>query len=249
MFTLHTTPLSSLIHSHKLDHHLYAGDSQVYISLSTADTELSLKQLGTSRQRRILTHFFPTSILNYSITPSDTKRNFDVTFDSDFNFRKTDFSDMSLLLLSYSWPMPYSVLYFSFSRWNHCYSTHYYSCNSPFYNIAFKDILKLQCVQNYLVWVVTLSPWFSHSVSLLKSVHWPPVQSRIIFKLSTVAYQTLSSGEPSYLFSMLSLSPKPRELNSSGFHLLSVPRVKNSCWDSSFFSCCPYSLEFTLWTC
>ena len=36
----------------------------------------------------------------------------------------------------------------------------------------------------------------------------------------------LSFGEPSYLFSMLSLAPKPRELRASGFHLLSVPRVK-----------------------
>ena len=43
---LYTTPLSSLIHGHKLDHHLYADDIQVYISLSTADTDLSLKQLG-----------------------------------------------------------------------------------------------------------------------------------------------------------------------------------------------------------
>jgi len=44
-FTLHITPLS-LLHSHKLDHHLYADDTQVYISLSTPDTDLSLKQFG-----------------------------------------------------------------------------------------------------------------------------------------------------------------------------------------------------------
>jgi len=47
-----------------------------------------------------------------------------------------------------------------------------------------------------------------------------------MFNLCTIAYQTLSSGEPSYLLSMLSLTPKPRYLRSSGFHLLSVPRVK-----------------------
>ena len=29
-----------------------------------------------------------------------------------------------------------------------------------------------------------------------------------------------------YLFSMLSLAPKPRDLRSSGFHSLTVPRVK-----------------------
>jgi len=45
LFTLYTTPQSSLIRSHKLDHHLYLDDTQVYISLSTADTDLSLKEL------------------------------------------------------------------------------------------------------------------------------------------------------------------------------------------------------------
>ena len=110
-----TTPQSSLIHSHKLDHHLYADDTQVYISLSTADTDISLIQLddclsdisswltnrlrlnanktdftiiGTSRQCSKFTHFFPTNILSHSIAPSDTVRNLGVTFDSDFNFRK-----------------------------------------------------------------------------------------------------------------------------------------------------------------
>ena len=47
LFTLYATPLSSLIHTHKLDHRLYADNIQeVYISLFTADTHLSLKQLG-----------------------------------------------------------------------------------------------------------------------------------------------------------------------------------------------------------
>jgi len=116
LFTLYTTPLSWLIHSHKLYHHLYGDDTQVYISLSTTDTDLSLKQLGdclrdisgwmtnnslrlnadetdfiiigTSRQRSKLTHFFIMNILIHSIIPSDTVHNIGVTFDSDFNFRK-----------------------------------------------------------------------------------------------------------------------------------------------------------------
>jgi len=103
LFTLYTTPLSSHIHSYKLDHHLYVDDTQVYISLTTTDTDLSLKQLGdclsdisvwmtnnklrlnptktdfiiidSSRQRSKLTCFFPTNILSHSITPSDTLRN------------------------------------------------------------------------------------------------------------------------------------------------------------------------------
>jgi len=111
-------------------------------------------------------------------------------------------------------------------------------CNSLLYNMAFKDILRLQCVQNCLPKIVTWSPRFFHSVPLLKSLHWLTVQSRIIFKLSNIPYQTLSSGELSYLFSMVSLAFKPRELFSSSFHLLSVSRVKLMVG----LSCGPYSL-------
>ena len=111
-------------------------------------------------------------------------------------------------------------------------------CNSILQNIASKNILKLQCIHNCLARVVIRYLRFFHSVTLLKSFHWLPVQSRIIFKLCTVAYQAISSEEMSYLFSMLSLAPKPREIRSSGFHLLTVP------WESCFFSFWPYSLEF-----
>ena len=45
LFTLYTTPLSSVIQSHKLDHHLYADDTQIYVSLTTSDNCRSLNQL------------------------------------------------------------------------------------------------------------------------------------------------------------------------------------------------------------
>jgi len=163
--------------------------------------------IGTSRQRRKLTHFFPTNIFSHSIIPSDTVRNLYVTFDSDVNLIKLVLTDLSLLFLSYSSSSPYSSLYCSFRYQHHCYSTSRLDyCNPHLYNVASQDILKPQSVQNCLFRVVAWSPRFSHYSPLLKSPHWLPVQSRTIFKLCTNAYQTLSSGEPSYLFSMLFFS-------------------------------------------
>ena len=46
LFTLYTTPLSSVIQTHNLDHRLYADDKQIYISLATSDTNRSLNQLS-----------------------------------------------------------------------------------------------------------------------------------------------------------------------------------------------------------
>ena len=45
LFSLYTTSLSSVIQSHTFDHHLYAGDRQLYISVTTPATCRSLNHL------------------------------------------------------------------------------------------------------------------------------------------------------------------------------------------------------------
>ena len=171
--------------------------------------------IGTSRHRKS-THFFPTPIHIRNITPSPTVRNLGFTFDSDFNFIK----HISLACRCYLYHIRdlrrirrYITLSVAKTIATARITSRLDYCNSLLCNIAFTDILNLRCVQKCLARVVTWSPWFSHSVPLLKSLHWLPFQSRIMFKLCTIVYQTLSSGEPSCLFSMLSLAPKLRELS------------------------------------
>ena len=109
LFILYTTPLSSVIQNHNLDHHFYADDTHIYISLATSDTNRSLNQLsdclheiflwmtdsklklnadktefliiGTPKQCGKLDGFFPTCILNQTITPAASAKNLGVTFD------------------------------------------------------------------------------------------------------------------------------------------------------------------------
>ena len=83
-------------------------------------------------------------------------------------------------------------------------------------------------MQNCLAMVVTRSPHFSHSVPLLKSLHWLPVQYHIIFKICTITYQAFSSKQPAYLHSLLTPARQPRQLRSSNSNLLFVPSVKKN---------------------
>ncbi len=115
-------------------------------------------------------------------------------------------------------------------------------CNSLLYNIASKDITKLQRVQNCLARVVTRSPRFSRSVPLLKSLHWLPVRYRIIFKICTITYHALSSRQPSYLHSLFIPVRKPIQLRSSSSDLLFVPRVNTNIGTRAFSVAAP-----TLW--
>ena len=49
LFTLYTTPLSAIIHysyySFDINHHLYANDTQIYMSLSVSNAKESLEKL------------------------------------------------------------------------------------------------------------------------------------------------------------------------------------------------------------
>ena len=45
LFTLYTTPLSTMITGHVIPHHLYADDSQMYVSFASGDSAVALNGL------------------------------------------------------------------------------------------------------------------------------------------------------------------------------------------------------------
>ena len=115
LFTLYTTPLSSLVSGHAIPHHLYAEDSQLYVSLSSGDSAAALNGLPsclTSVQSWMSTNklklnpdktefllienerqwskylsMFPIELLGVEIYPAKSARNLRVIFDKNFNFR------------------------------------------------------------------------------------------------------------------------------------------------------------------
>jgi len=66
------------------------------------------------------------------------------------------------------------------------------SHHQTLYLILVLQLIAILISEHILGRIVTRSPWFSHSVSLLESLHWLPVQPHIIFKLCTIVYQTPS---------------------------------------------------------
>ena len=68
-------------------------------------------------------------------------------------------------------------------------------------------------------------PRFLHSTHLLKYLHWPSTQRRIIFKICTDTYQALSSIQPAYTHSLLAPARKPEQISDPKFSVAGSVRL------------------------
>ena len=115
LFTMYTTPLSSVISDHSIPHHLYADDSQLYLSFSASDSTSSIQKLqtclaaiqnwmlsnklklnpdkteflliGHKKQREKYLSMFPVTLMDVVTNPARSARNLGVVFDQNFDFR------------------------------------------------------------------------------------------------------------------------------------------------------------------
>ena len=96
-------------------------------------------------------------------------------------------------------------------------------CNSLLSGIAETDLTKLQRVLNRLAHVVTMSPPFTRSVPLLRSLHWLSVKYRVHLKICLLMYKALHEEQPVYLRSLIAISLPSRSLRSNRGITLSHP--------------------------
>ena len=114
LFTLYTTPLSHIITSFKVTHHLYGNDTQIYLALDSRNFDSSIAEfteclacvqkwmdgvrlqlnpektefiiIGDRQARESIMQKFSTQFLGNSISPTNEVKNLGVTFDSGNTF-------------------------------------------------------------------------------------------------------------------------------------------------------------------
>ena len=106
--------------------------------------------------------------------------------------------------------------------------------NSILYGIPAKHTSRLQRTQNTLARVVTGTGFTDSSLSTLKRLHWLPIDARIRFKIATLTYKALHTGNPPYLASLLHRHNQCRALRSASSNVLSVTRSKLSFGSRAF---------------
>ena len=116
-------------------------------------------------------------------------------------------------------------------------------CNSLLFQLPATSIIRLQRVQNSLARVIcNATKRQSHSIDLLKSLHWLPISERIKYKIAVLTYKVLKHGQPSYLADLVSFYKPSRSLRSSNSLLLVVPDIRTAMGRRSFTYAAP-----TIW--
>ena len=183
---------------------------------------------------------FPIELLGVKTYPAKSARNLGVIFDKIFNFR----SHISAICSSCIYHIRdvrrihhHLVLDSAKLLATALVSSRLDYCNSVFSGIAETDLTKLRRVLNRLARVVTKSPPFTHSVPLLRSLHWLPVTYRVYFEICLLTDKALHEEQPVYLRSLIATFLPSRSLRSNRGITLSIPRIKTNTGVRAFSSC------------
>ena len=109
-------------------------------------------------------------------------------------------------------------------------------CNSLFYGISDRLIRRLQAVQNAVARLVTGTRRRDHISSVLRQLHWLPVNQRLKFKLSFLVYKSLYGLAPQYSVEVCELvaAADRRQLRWSDIATFVVPRTNTRLGDRAF---------------
>ena len=245
LFIMYTTPLSTLISSLSVNHHLYADDTQLFLSFhpsyfhfNVTQLQEALLQISSWMTANLLTlNSSKTEFLliglkqqlakvdNSSLNTTHSARNLGFIFDEHLTFSdqisalsKSCYSHIRALrcIRPYLDSKTASVIATSIVHSKLDY------CNSLYYNLPKSQLHRLQQIQNSLARAVVKAPKFTHITPILKSLHWLKVNERIEYKILSLTYKLLTTTQPSYLHDLVSLQ-SPRCTRSSSVVTLARP--------------------------
>ncbi|KAF7251619.1 HHIP-like protein 1 [Varanus komodoensis] len=101
-------------------------------------------------------------------------------------------------------------------------------CNALYVGLPLKTVRILQLVQNRAARLLTGTGRYVHMTSVLRQLHWLPIEVRAQFKALVMTYKALNGLGPGYLKERLCPYMPARPLRSAGEALLREPSVKEN---------------------
>ena len=268
IYTLYTTPLGTIIRNHGLDYHMYADDTQLYLSIEPSnvlDLVHSLEkciddvktwmcdnklQLNDDKTEIILCNpkKYPIDVTELTVGNGTVKfaksaKNLGVCFDDDLS--------MNTHVVNIS-----KAVYFEIIRLKHMSKyvsenslktlaasfilSRFDYCNSLFIGMNFSLCDKLQKLQNFAAKVILGKSLYDHVSPCLIHLHWLPIKFRINYKISLLVFKCLNGLAPSYLSNLVEMYVPSRNLRSINQYKLKTNVTKfKTLGDRSFSSAAP----------
>ena len=233
LYSLYVSPISSIIESYELSHHIYADDTCLYFSFSPADVDNSVKnidfcihhlcdwfnsnrlKLNCSKTNFVLFNSqsqCPPICINVSgvsIYPTPTVRYLGVTLDNSFSFEHHAIeickSSFAFMRSLYRIcsDLPQSCV---LSVVNAFVFSRIDYCNSVLTFCNNRTIGRLQRVQNCLVRLVKRLPRQAPTSRAIRNLRWLRIHSRIVFKICCLVHKCIYGSTPSYVGNLISFS-------------------------------------------
>lgn len=254
LYTMYTQPLGRLLRSHYVNFQMYADDIQLYKSVSPNEVTLLLTQienclndvgkwmivnkLKMNQEKTEVLLIDPknkceTTIDYINIDGDRVKlsshaRNLGVMFndklsnDTHFNtISKTLYCEIRKIGQLTQFLDRYSLktLMCSFVLTRIDY------CNSLFVNSSDESLNKLQRFQNTAAKIILGKKKNDHVSPLFRDLHWLPIRSRIVYKISLLVFKCINLRAPAYLQELVQMYIPSRALRSQSQFLLKVPKT------------------------